>query len=55
MDNNNKKQKVILLVNYDNDENKDENKNETISKNLVEGKDFKKLQKHAIPNLEPNH
>ena len=42
-------------MNYDNDENKDENKNETISKNLVEGKDFKKLQKHAISNFESNH
>ena len=48
MDNDNKKRKDTFIVNYESGENKDESKVETNSKNLVEGEDFKKLQKNAI-------
>ena len=47
MDNDNKKRKDTFIVNYESGENKDESKVETNSKNLVEGEDFKKLQKNA--------
>ena len=47
MDNENKKRKDTFIVNYESGENKDESKVETNSKNLVEGEDFKKLQKNA--------
>ena len=46
-DNDNKKKKDTFIVNYESGENKDESKVETNSKNLVEGEDFKKLQKNA--------
>ena len=48
MDNDNKKRKDTFIVNYESGEDKDESKVETNSKNLVEGEDFKKLQKNAI-------
>ena len=47
MDNDNKKRKDTFIVNYESGEDKDESKVETNSKNLVEGEDFKKLQKNA--------
>ena len=47
LDNDNKKKKDTFIVNYESGENKDESKVETNSKNLVEGEDFKKLQKNA--------
>ena len=47
MDNDNKKRKDTFIVNYESGENKDESKVETNSKNLVEGEDFKKLQKNV--------
>ena len=48
MDNDNKKKKDTFIVNYESGENKEESIVETNSKNLVEGEDFKKLQKNAI-------
>ena len=45
MDNDNKKKKDTFIVNYESGENKEESIVETNSKNLVEGEDFKKLQK----------
>ena len=48
MDNDNKKRKDTFIVNYESGENKEESIVETNSKNLVEGEDFKKLQKNAI-------
>ena len=47
MDNDNKKRKDTFIVNYESGEDKDESKVETNSKNLVDGEDFKKLQKNA--------
>ena len=47
MDNDNKKKKDTFIVNYESGENKEESIVETNSKNLVEGEDFKKLQKNA--------
>ena len=47
MDNDNKKRKDTFIVNYESGENKEESIVETNSKNLVEGEDFKKLQKNA--------
>ena len=46
MDNEEKK-KVKLVVSYDSDESKDESKVESNSKNVLEGEDFKKLQKRV--------
>ena len=48
MDKDNKKKKDTFIVNYESGENKEESIVETNSKNLVEGEDFKKLQKNAI-------
>ena len=48
MDNDNKKRKDTFIVNYESGENKEESIVEKNSKNLVEGEDFKKLQKNAI-------